>query len=90
MRWLRVLRTPVGIVGVSLLVLVLLLAAFGPLLWGDRATAVDTNNLLAGPSSQHWIGTDNLGRDLFFRVLVATRLSVAMSRMLSSSRSGWT
>jgi peptide/nickel transport system permease protein len=78
-RWHRVLKTPVGIVGVGLLVLILLLAVFAPILWGDKASAVDTDNLLAGPSAEHWLGTDNLGRDLFYRVLVATRLSVTLA-----------
>ena len=78
-RWSRLLRTPVGIVGIGLLTIVLLLAVFAPILWGDQAAAVDTDNLLAGPSREHWAGTDNLGRDLFFRVLVATRLSVTLA-----------
>ncbi|GAB3161055.1 dipeptide/oligopeptide/nickel ABC transporter permease/ATP-binding protein [Microbispora hainanensis] len=79
MRAARVLLRPVGLAGFGLLVLVLLVAVFGPVLWDGRATVVDTGNLLAGPSAEHWIGTDNLGRDLFFRVLVATRLSVALA-----------
>ncbi|MFI7625124.1 dipeptide/oligopeptide/nickel ABC transporter permease/ATP-binding protein [Microbispora rosea] len=79
MRAARVLLRPVGLVGYGLLVLVLLVAVFGPVLWDGRATVVDTGNLLAGPSAGHWIGTDNLGRDLFFRVLVATRLSIALA-----------
>ncbi|SFC97880.1 oligopeptide/dipeptide ABC transporter, ATP-binding protein, C-terminal domain-containing protein [Nocardioides terrae] len=83
-RWSRVLRTPVGIAGVTMLGLVLLLAVLAPLVWGDHADAVDTDNLLAGPSGQHWIGTDNLGRDLLFRVLVATRLSVALALLATA------
>jgi oligopeptide/dipeptide ABC transporter ATP-binding protein len=75
----RVLRTPLGIVAVSLLVLVLLTAIFAPLLWGPQAAAVDTDNLLAGPSAKHPIGTDQLGRDLLLRVLVATRLSIVLA-----------
>jgi oligopeptide/dipeptide ABC transporter ATP-binding protein len=78
-RWSRILRTPVGIVGVGLLTFVVLLAIVAPILWGDKASAVDTDNLLAGPSAQHWFGTDNLGRDLFYRVLVATRLSLLLT-----------
>ncbi|WP_062437305.1 dipeptide/oligopeptide/nickel ABC transporter permease/ATP-binding protein [Herbidospora daliensis] len=76
---MRALRRPVGVTGVVLLALVLFAAAFGPVLWGERATAVDTANLLAGPSAEHWIGTDNLGRDLFARVLVAARLSILLA-----------
>ncbi|MGW5238729.1 dipeptide/oligopeptide/nickel ABC transporter permease/ATP-binding protein [Monashia sp. NPDC004114] len=78
-RWSRILKTPVGIVGLGLLAFIVLLAVFAPILWGDKASAVDTENLLAGPSAQHWFGTDNLGRDLFFRVLVATRLSLMLT-----------
>ncbi|MEQ6900831.1 dipeptide/oligopeptide/nickel ABC transporter permease/ATP-binding protein [Nocardioides sp. YIM 152588] len=80
----RVLRTPVGIVGLGLLTLVLLLAVFAPILWGDRADAVDTDNILAGPSAEHWVGTDNLGRDLFYRVLVATRLSITLALLATA------
>ncbi|MDH2412907.1 dipeptide/oligopeptide/nickel ABC transporter permease/ATP-binding protein [Nocardioides sp. CER19] len=83
-RWSRVLKTPVGIAGVGLLTLVLLLAVFAPILWGDKANAVDTDNLLAGPSADHWLGTDNLGRDLFYRVLVATRLSVSLALLATA------
>lgn len=78
-RWRRVLSTPVGMVGFGLLALVVVLAVLAPLLWHDRAVAVDTANAMAGPSSDHWIGTDALGRDLFFRVLVATRLSLLLA-----------
>ena len=78
-RWLRALRTPVGMTGSGLLVLVLVLAVVAPILWGDQADAVDTDNLLAGPSSDHWLGTDSLGRDIFYRVLVATRLSLTLA-----------
>ncbi len=78
-RWGRALRTPVGLVGLTLLTIVLLLAVFAPILWQGRADAVDTSNILAGPSHQHWLGTDALGRDLFFRVLVATRLTVVLA-----------
>ncbi|WGL52508.1 dipeptide/oligopeptide/nickel ABC transporter permease/ATP-binding protein [Nocardioides sp. BP30] len=78
-RWGRVVRMPVGIVGVTMLAIVIALAVLGPVLWSGKADAVDTDNLLAGSSSAHWIGTDNLGRDLGFRVLVATRLSVELA-----------
>ncbi|MGH3471915.1 MAG: dipeptide/oligopeptide/nickel ABC transporter permease/ATP-binding protein [Nocardioidaceae bacterium] len=78
-RWGRALRTPVGVVGLVLLTIVALLAVFAPILWQGRADAVDISNILAGPSKAHWLGTDALGRDLFFRVLVATRLAVLLA-----------
>jgi oligopeptide/dipeptide ABC transporter ATP-binding protein len=69
----------VGLVGLTLLTVVVLLAVFAPILWHSRADAVDTSNILAGPSREHWLGTDALGRDLFYRVLVATRLTVLLA-----------
>src|SRR3954463_5585086 len=78
-RWTSVLRTPLGLAATVLMVGVLVLAVVGPILWTDEANAVDTGNILAGPSADHWAGTDNLGRDIFYRTLVATRLSVELA-----------
>jgi oligopeptide/dipeptide ABC transporter ATP-binding protein len=62
-----------------LLALIFVVAIVAPMLWTGRADAIDTNQILQGPSAQHWVGTDNLGRDLFFRVLVATGLSIELA-----------
>lgn len=78
-RWMSVLRTPLGLTASVLTVGVLVLAVIAPILWTDDADAVDTSNILAGPSAEHWAGTDNLGRDIFYRTLVATRLSVQLA-----------
>jgi oligopeptide/dipeptide ABC transporter ATP-binding protein len=78
-RWLRAFRTPLGVTAALLMGVVLGLALVGPILWGEQAEAIDTSQMLAGPSPEHWAGTDNLGRDLVARVLVATRLSVILA-----------
>ena len=78
-RWMSVLRTPLGLTASVLTVGVLVLAVVAPVLWSDEADAVDTSNILAGPSADHWAGTDNLGRDIVFRVLEATRMSVGLA-----------
>ena len=38
--------------------------------------AIDVGNMLSGPSSEHWFGTDELGRDYFTRVLYGARISL--------------
>ncbi|GAA1011558.1 peptide ABC transporter ATP-binding protein [Acrocarpospora pleiomorpha] len=77
--WHGVLRTPLGAATAALLAAVLLLAIVAPPLWSGRAAATDTGQILAGASPAHWMGTDSLGRDIFYRVLVATRLSVQLA-----------
>ncbi|MGW6928983.1 dipeptide/oligopeptide/nickel ABC transporter permease/ATP-binding protein [Lentzea sp. NPDC054927] len=76
---MRALRSPVGAASAVLLTLLVALALFAPLLWGDRAAAIDTDALQQGPSADHLLGTDSLGRDIFYRVLVATRLTLGLA-----------
>jgi len=83
-RWGSVLRTPVGVSAAALLAAVLLLAVLAPLVWSAEADAIDTGSILRGSSAEHWMGTDNLGRDIFARVMVATRLSVVLALVATS------
>lgn len=83
-RWIAVLRTPVGAGAGVLLLVVLLLALFAPVLWSDQANAIDTEHLLQGSSSAHWLGTDSLGRDIFYRVLVASRTSILLALLATA------
>ncbi|WP_332871889.1 dipeptide/oligopeptide/nickel ABC transporter permease/ATP-binding protein [Jiangella endophytica] len=80
---MRVVTTPSGAVAVALLVLVIGLAILAPIIWGDAASEVNDSAPVQGPSSAHWAGTDALGRDIFYRVLVATRLSIELAVMAS-------
>jgi oligopeptide/dipeptide ABC transporter ATP-binding protein len=55
------------------------LAIVGPVLWSDDAARLDILAASQGASRAHPLGTDALGRDIFYRVLVATRLSVTLA-----------
>jgi oligopeptide/dipeptide ABC transporter ATP-binding protein len=71
--------------GAGLLLLgVLLLALLAPVLWSHQANAIDTDHLLQGSSAKHWLGTDNLGRDIFYRVLVASRTSILLALLATA------
>jgi peptide/nickel transport system permease protein len=73
------LFTPRGIAAALGAIIIIIIALIAPLVWG---TAADTNSVadrLGGPSLAHPFGTDELGRDIFARVLVATRLSVLLA-----------
>ncbi len=62
------------------MLLVLVLAALiGPFIVPYDPLASDTMSALKPPSAAHWFGTDQLGRDIFSRVVVATRLDMAIA-----------
>ena len=62
------------------LFLVLIVAAiFGPLIVPYDPLASDTAMTLKPPSAKHWFGTDQIGRDILSRVIVATRLDMSIS-----------
>src|ERR1700716_2412485 len=58
----------------GLLVVIVFAALFGPYVVPYDPLASDTAAALKTPSAAHWFGTDQLGRDIFSRVIVATRL----------------
>ena len=78
-RWGHALRTPVGIVALVGVLTIVALALFAPALWSDAAERIDVPAASQGASREHLMGTDALGRDIFHRVLVATRLSVTLA-----------
>lgn len=65
-------------VALVLLGLLLLGAMLAPLLAPYAMDALDLANRRAAPSSRHWFGTDELGRDLLTRVLFGARVSLAI------------
>jgi len=60
----------------ALFVLIVLAALIGPYVVPFDPLASDTDAALKPPSAVHWFGTDQLGRDLLSRVIVATRLDL--------------
>ena len=67
-------ENPVTGFAFALFLLIALCAIFGPLAAPYDPLASDTPAAYQPPSAAHWFGTDQLGRDIFSRVVVATRL----------------
>ncbi|MEU4331926.1 dipeptide/oligopeptide/nickel ABC transporter permease/ATP-binding protein [Nonomuraea dietziae] len=78
------MRTPSGLAGAAIVALMLVLAVAGPPIWGDRAELIDPVAALQGVSAAHPLGTDNLGRDILARVLVAARLSLLLAALATA------
>jgi peptide/nickel transport system permease protein len=72
-------ENPVTGLAFGLFVLLVVLAAAGPWLVPYDPLASNTAEALRPPSRAHWFGTDQLGRDLLSRVVVATRLDLTIS-----------
>jgi peptide/nickel transport system permease protein len=78
-RWGQALRTPVGVAATVGLVAIVVLAIVAPIVWSADAARLDILAASQGASAAHPLGTDALGRDILYRVLVATRLSVILA-----------
>ncbi|MBI1847421.1 MAG: ABC transporter permease [Candidatus Rokubacteria bacterium] len=75
-RWLRlVARRRVTVLGAALLALTFAVGALAPVLGGDPLR-MDVSARLASPGRAHWFGTDDVGRDVWSRVLYGARLSL--------------
>ena len=72
-------ENPVTGFAFALFFLFVLGAALGPAIVPYDPLASDTAQALTGPSAAHWFGTDQLGRDIFSRVVVATRLDLGIA-----------
>src|ERR1700722_15563574 len=70
---------PVTGLSFGLFVIIALCAVFGPYIVPYDPLASDTSATLQSPSLHHWFGTDLLGRDIFSRVVVATRLDFVIA-----------
>ncbi|WP_221621871.1 nickel transporter permease [Variovorax sp. KBW07] len=90
-RWyrvgLRTVRSPAMVFGMVILALMVLSAVFAPWLAPFDPNAQDITQRLLPPGTAHWLGTDQLGRDLLSRVIYGTRptlLIVSLVAVLSA------
>lgn len=99
------MRVPVNLALGAALVALVLAVALVSLVWTPHPhAALDVANKFAPPSAEHWLGTDQLGRDLVSQLMVAARNSMAVAvlavgigcalgtglGLLAAARGGWT
>lgn len=73
----RLVKRPLGAISLGFLVLVGLVAIFGPMLAPHNPNTASLQLVLATPSAEHLLGGDSAGRDVFSRLLAATQISIA-------------
>jgi peptide/nickel transport system permease protein len=75
----QLLKQPLACIGILLLLTFLLLALLAPLLAPADPAKIDLAHRLSAPVSAHLFGTDELGRDVFSRVIFGARLSLSVA-----------
>ena len=74
--WQRLKRNRGALTGLVVILVLIVLAAVGPLVSHYTPYEQDLSNQFVGPSAQHWFGTDDFGRDMWTRVWAGTRISL--------------
>jgi peptide/nickel transport system permease protein len=68
-----------GRIGLVVIVFILIAALFAPVLWtADPQKAGKREDILLPPSGAHWLGTDDLGRDVWSQILYGSRVSLTI------------
>ncbi len=66
-------------IGGTIVIAVLLFALFGTIVSGFEPDQMDMKNRFSLPTAEHWLGTDNFGRDLWTRMAVGARVSLTIA-----------
>ena len=78
----RLTKSPLTLLGMILVCLLILVAAFAPLIAPYSPTDVDLLSKLQPPSAKHFFGTDEVGRDIFSRILYGSRISLEIGLLV--------
>ena len=76
LKWWRLRANPAALFGLAIIVLIMLVALFAPLIATHDIYAQDLTQRLQRPSAAHWFGTDELGRDIFSRLVFGSRITL--------------
>lgn len=74
----RFVRNPLACVGLVILLVIVIAAVFAPVIATHDYTKIDPLNANLPPSSEHYLGTDTYGRDVFSRLVYGARYSLAI------------
>jgi peptide/nickel transport system permease protein len=74
--WLSFKRNPLAVIGLLIVVFLVLIALFAPWLSHHLPTEQNLADRLQSPSSTYWLGTDELGRDIYSRVIHGSKITL--------------
>jgi peptide/nickel transport system permease protein len=77
-------RNPLAMVGLAIVLLLAMVAAFAPLVAPGSPTAQDLASRLEPPGARHWLGTDEFGRDILSRLLYGARITLGIVALVAA------
>lgn len=78
----RIFSSPLTVLGLFIVLVIVISAAFAPLIATHSPTEVDLLSKLEAPSAEHYFGTDEVGRDIFSRIIYGTRISLRIGLLV--------
>ena len=81
--WLDFKRNPIAMIGLMIVVGLVVIAALAPWLTASDGLELDLANRLRPPSREHWFGTDELGRDIYDRIIWGSRITLYIVALVS-------
>lgn len=81
--WLTFRANPLAMLGLGIVLLLVLVAAAAPLLATHSPIAQDLSLRLRPPSPAHWFGTDELGRDIYSRIVYGARVTLTIVALVA-------
>lgn len=77
------LRNPLAMLGIIIIIALVLVALFAPLIAPESPVGQNLSNRLQPPGGEHWMGTDELGRDIFSRVVYGSRITLLIVALVA-------
>ncbi len=87
--WDNLKRSRGGMIGIGLIIMHFVLVLIGPMITPVDPQLMDATVRREMPSAEHWMGTDNTGRDVFSRSLVGGRILITVSLIGTSMALAW-
>lgn len=81
--WLNLKRNPLTMIGAVIIVALVVMAIIAPLIASQSPVGQDLAGRLQPPSSAHWMGTDELGRDIWARVVYGSRITLEIVALVA-------
>ena len=81
--WLAFRRNPTALIGLLIITTLFVIAALAPWITSTDGLDLRLSERLQAPSSEHWFGTDELGRDIFDRIIWGSRITLYIVALVS-------